>query len=91
MFHHPFIFILYFLRLNIKEKYVKKENEIISYETNLQCSDSLVFCFCISFKLSKDKKKTGKSHLMFSLNDSHVLTIRANRYGDKNAGSMSFV
>ena len=42
----------------------------------------------MSSKINKDKKKTGKSSETFSLDDYHVLIIRAYAYGDKNAGSM---
>ena len=34
---------------------------IISYETNFQCSDILIFYCAYLLKLNKDKKKTGKS------------------------------
>ena len=34
---------------------------IISYETNYQCSDILVFHFAYLLKLNKDKEKTGQS------------------------------
>ena len=49
---------------------------VISYEINFQCRDILIFNFAYLLKL----KTRGR--LVFSFDDYHVLTIRANAYGD---------
>ena len=60
---------------------------IINYVTNFRCSDILIL-FCISFKMKK-KKDTNKPVSLVKL--LVWMTIRANAYGDKDAGSMPFV
>ena len=66
---------------------------IISFKINcFQSRDFFLFYFAyVLLKSNKDKKKIGKSSLIFSLNFYHVLISCANTYGDKNAGSMPFV
>ena len=72
---------------------------IINYETNFRCSDILIL-FCISFKTKKKKNKKKKNNKKKKTHTNKPvslvkllvwMTIRANAYGDKDAGSMPFV
>ena len=61
--------------------------QLLIVKTNFQYSDILILYFAYLLKL----KPPGKCSLTFTLNDYHVLIIHLHTYGDKDAGSMSFV